>query len=336
MRFLRALGVCAVTAAASMAWIGVEAPVAGAWTEGPCPTASGVTVVVDFQQLGGGVKVRCATGGADTGFQALDRSGFSWTPTVRFPGFLCRIDGVPADDPCQTTPPTTRYWSYWNATRGGTWCYGNFGAGNRTPPAGTVEGWSMSLDRGTSSAPEPRVAPPAWVPGAPRTMPDSTCSQGPAPTTTPTPPPTTAPGPTAGSGGRGGAPTGNQASTTPSGATVGGLGLDRSVTGPSVPAEPGTGVAAIPGDTAPPTASDPSESVAPAESEHTSSESATTTSHATSGGSGSEVAADRGGSLQPGGTSAGSPLGVIAALVLVGAITATSAVVRRRATTPAE
>jgi hypothetical protein len=36
------------------------APHAGAATSGACPDASGVTVVVDFHELGGGIVVRCA------------------------------------------------------------------------------------------------------------------------------------------------------------------------------------------------------------------------------------------------------------------------------------
>jgi hypothetical protein len=174
---------------------------AGAWTDGACTTTSGVTVVIDFQELGGGVHVRCAPQPVGNGFEALRQAGIDHTTTVRFPGFLCRIAGKPANDPCQTTSPATAYWSYWIAQRGASWCYSSWGAGNRTPPPGTVEGWSFSLGRTSSTAPAPRVPAPAPLPGStPPPLSAGDCDRrvdtpAPAPTTTPPPAPsaTTAP-----------------------------------------------------------------------------------------------------------------------------------------------
>lgn len=171
---------------------------AAAWTNGPCPTASGVTVVVDFQELGGGVHVRCAPGAVSSGFHALQQAGIDYQTTVRFPGFLCKIAGQPANDPCVNTSPASAYWGYWVAPRGGQWCYSNWGAGNRTPPQGTVEGWSFSLNKTASTSPQPRAAVPGPVAGAPRTLPASDCDQrrsAPTPQPAPRPPATTAPRP---------------------------------------------------------------------------------------------------------------------------------------------
>ena len=169
--------------------------------DGACPTASGVTVMVDFRELGGGVHVRCATGAVNSGLEALQGAGIEYRTAVRFPGFVCRIADRPANDPCVDASPATAYWSYWVAARGGEWCYSNWGAGNRRPPPGSVEGWSFSLHRNASTAPPPGIAPPDAVPGTPASLPASDCDQRPSSPTTPAPtaPPgrSTAPDPTA-------------------------------------------------------------------------------------------------------------------------------------------
>src|SRR5262245_58733192 len=51
---------------------------------GPCPAGAGVTVVVDFQDLGGGTVVRCAPGEQRSGLAALRAAGFRPTGTARW------------------------------------------------------------------------------------------------------------------------------------------------------------------------------------------------------------------------------------------------------------
>ena len=163
-----------VVLSAAMVLTGPEAGAAG----GACPTSEGVTVVVDFQGLGGGVYVRCASGDVDlTGLEVLAVAGINYQTATRQPGFLCKIDGKPSDDPCQNTSPASAYWSYWVAPRGGQWCYSEIGAGYRKPPAGTVEGWSFSLDKSAATAPPPRAPVPAAVPGSPAQLPAKDCRQ---------------------------------------------------------------------------------------------------------------------------------------------------------------
>lgn len=164
---------------------------AGAWSNGACPTSSGVTVVIDFQELGGGVHIRCAPGAVGSGLDALRQAGIDYQTATRFPGFVCKIAGQPGNDPCVNTSPASAYWSYWLAPRGGQWCYSNWGAGNRTPPQGTVEGWSFSLDKTGSTSPPPRTPAPGLVPGAPSALPANECDQrsvAPTVPTTPAPP----------------------------------------------------------------------------------------------------------------------------------------------------
>lgn len=134
-------------------------PAAG--SPGFCPDASGVTVVVDFRELGGGRVVRCAHGPQEDGLAALRNAGFEVTGTNRWgDSFICRINGRPGADrePCVDTPPATAYWSYWHAGNGEDWTYSQRGATYRTPPEGSFDGWSFSLDRDEGSAPPPGVA----------------------------------------------------------------------------------------------------------------------------------------------------------------------------------
>ncbi|MGA8047525.1 MAG: hypothetical protein WCA30_14795, partial [Dermatophilaceae bacterium] len=82
-------------------------------------TASGVTVVVSYPN--GSTSVRCSPGDPGSGAAALSGAGFAVIQVQTMPGFVCRIDGAPASDPCVRTPPTSAYWSYWYAQPGGSW-----------------------------------------------------------------------------------------------------------------------------------------------------------------------------------------------------------------------
>ncbi|WP_027347189.1 hypothetical protein [Hamadaea tsunoensis] len=111
-----------------------------------CSGTTGVTVVVDFAALGGGVVTGCAVGDPATGLAALTGAGFTVAGTQRWGlAFVCRINGKPtaAQDPCVNTPPATAYWSYWHAsTHGAAWAYSSSGAGSYNPAPGSVEGWA--------------------------------------------------------------------------------------------------------------------------------------------------------------------------------------------------
>ncbi|GAB3837499.1 hypothetical protein GCM10029963_02530 [Micromonospora andamanensis] len=174
----------AIAVAAASVLLG-PSPAAAAGSAGYCPDAAGVTVVVDFKELGGGTVVRCAPGDQATGLAALKAAGFQIAGTLRWgEGFICRIEGKPSasTEKCVDTPPASAYWSYWHAPNGGSWTYSDKGVLNRKPPSGSFEGWSFSLNRNADNAPRPAVAPTRPAP-APRT-------------TAPAPPPrTSAPAP---------------------------------------------------------------------------------------------------------------------------------------------
>lgn len=169
---------------------------AQSWTSGPCEDPDGITVVVDFAAFRDEVVVRCAPAPVESGYDALTKVGLEYTPTQRFPGFLCRIEGLPADDPCANTPPPDAYWGYWRAERGGGWTYSQHGPATTNPPPGPVEGWAFST--GDDTPPREAPPPPARPEPSPThssPTPDATPSPTSGPTADPTP--TAPPGPTA-------------------------------------------------------------------------------------------------------------------------------------------
>lgn len=139
----RILGVlAALVLCAPVAVLASPAQAAGA-----CTSDKGVTVVVDYGSLGGGIDVRCAANANGSGLSALQSAGFSAQGTVKDgPGFVCRINGKPsaAREKCQATPPTSAHWVYWHASNGGAWAISQSGAANRRVTPGGFEGWSFS------------------------------------------------------------------------------------------------------------------------------------------------------------------------------------------------
>lgn len=144
MKSLRWIAAGSLVVAMAPGLFGSPAVAAG----GPCPTSSGVTVVVDYGPAGG-VSVGCAhTSGS--GLSALHAAGFSSQGTQKDgPSFVCRINGIPKSDPCMSTPATDSSWHYYYASNGGSWTFSGSGAGNRTVVQGGFEGWRF----GTTAAP---------------------------------------------------------------------------------------------------------------------------------------------------------------------------------------
>ncbi|MGZ5400294.1 MAG: hypothetical protein ACXWDM_09790, partial [Nocardioides sp.] len=102
-----------------------------------CPTDSGVTVVVDFHELGGGLDQDCVAdqGTADDLVVAAGHS----LQNVNGQAFVCRVDGLPTQDQesCARTPPANAYWGvWWSDGRSGSWTYSSLGAYSLDVPAG--------------------------------------------------------------------------------------------------------------------------------------------------------------------------------------------------------
>ncbi|WP_212764660.1 hypothetical protein [Streptomyces sp. I05A-00742] len=225
---------------------------------GFCPDDDGVTVVVDFQELGGSTIVRCAPGGQSSGLSALKNAGFRIAGTTRWgEGFVCRIESRPAprDESCTDTPPASAYWSYWHAPNDGRWSYSQWGVANRTPARGSFEGWSFSLKRGEGGAPAPRVAPrrPAAPVPAPQRPQQPQQPQQPRPGGGDTNrPPAGRPADGGGTGGNPGAPA---ESGTRGGGGNGGAPAPGGQANPGTAGTPGGGAPAGPGASTEPTPS---------------------------------------------------------------------------------
>jgi hypothetical protein len=184
-----------------------EAPASAApgVTGEACEQGEGVTVVVDFAALPGGLVVGCAPGEQPSGFAALAAAGFA----VGFeggPGMVCTIDGRPVEGYpfCWSTGG---YWSYWKKARGGAWDFSRTGGGAGPLAVDSVEGWSWAGDfESAPPAGDETSAPPVTttttstttttIEPATTTVPASTTTVASGPSTTVPGPPTTPPPPT--------------------------------------------------------------------------------------------------------------------------------------------
>ena len=96
--------------------------------------------MVEYGDLGGGTDVGVAHQRAAAARQpggAEDSLAVLLTFLQRFPAFVCRVDGVPADDPCVNTPPADAYWGlWWSDGESGEWTYSSLAAGSLAVPAG--------------------------------------------------------------------------------------------------------------------------------------------------------------------------------------------------------
>ncbi len=179
MNYLARIVAAGLLVAATLVWLDSTSVLPAAAIDhsrghpGFCEDDRGVTVVVDFQDLGGQTIVRCnPQGSTGSGLDALRGAGIQVTGTQRWgEGFVCRLENRPAADEslaldgqsgyreaCVNTPPAGAYWSYWHAGNNCAWAYSNWGVKNRDFVQGGFEGWSFSLNGGADDAPRPRIA----------------------------------------------------------------------------------------------------------------------------------------------------------------------------------
>ncbi|ADJ50718.1 hypothetical protein AMES_8892 [Amycolatopsis mediterranei S699] len=142
--------------------IGV-APASATGTEGACPAGGGVTVVVDFGDLGPGSLVRCAAGTPANGIAALQEAGIDVAGSQKYGlAVACRINGKPGPDveSCAGMPSATAYWSYWHASAGGSWTSSHEGAQTAKPAPDGFEGWAFARPKSANDLPAPPRVPP--------------------------------------------------------------------------------------------------------------------------------------------------------------------------------
>ncbi|MFI5607374.1 hypothetical protein [Amycolatopsis sp. NPDC051903] len=158
---VRLFAACALLLGAGLSGAApASATVPGKGTAGYCPDATGVTVVVDFQDLGGDTLIRCAPGPQENGVTALQNAGLDLAGVGKYGlALICKIEGKPADQSCSAMPPESASWSFWTAANGGKWASSQVGVQSWQPPAGSFEGWSFAHDKSFQDYPPPRVAP---------------------------------------------------------------------------------------------------------------------------------------------------------------------------------
>ena len=140
-----------------------------------CSSDTGVTVVVDFSKVGGGIATTCvADGGGDSAASLLDVD-HALTRDQQYPGVVCRIDGAPGDAECATMPPANAYWGlFWSDGHGG-WTYSSEGVDNLNVPEGGSVGMAWQ-DGGTNDP--PGAAPPQHSSASPSSSPSSSSGGG--------------------------------------------------------------------------------------------------------------------------------------------------------------
>lgn len=147
-----------------LAVVGAGIAPAPATAAGLC-SGTGVSVVVDFGALGGGIRTGCDASGNRNAAKAFSSTGHPLTYAQRQPGFVCRVDGAPASDPCVNTSPSDAYWGlYWSDGTSG-WKYSTLGVDSLTVPAGGSVAFSWQ-DGGTADQPGVRPASPSSTPSA--------------------------------------------------------------------------------------------------------------------------------------------------------------------------
>jgi hypothetical protein len=136
---------------------GAVAP-ASAAVVAACPGATGVTVIVDYNEIGGPTRAGCAPdGGGDSAAQAFSDAGFSLEYHPRQPGYVCKVTGLPTDRPCLEN---NSFWSlWWSAGKSGRWVFSNQGVGGLTVPDGGYV--AFAWHEGAGNAQPPDVVPTA-------------------------------------------------------------------------------------------------------------------------------------------------------------------------------
>ena len=148
----------------------------GAAQAAACSGTSGVTVVIDY---GSSSATLCSPGDPSSAGGALRAvAGVDYVPMYG-QGVVCKINGIPSSQTCQRMPPSSAYWAFFHASRGGSWTYSSVGVADYNPAPGTVVGFAF----GSGGAPS--TAPPAASAPAPKPSPKP--SPKPAPKPSPKP-----------------------------------------------------------------------------------------------------------------------------------------------------
>lgn len=112
---------------------------------------AGVTVVVNSS-------VGCDADGGGRAANNFTDAGHRLRYASRAPGFVCQVDGLPAEEPCVEAAPPDAYWGlFWSDGTSGKWVYSSLGASSlRVPQGGAV----AFVFQGSTTRTWPSVAAP--------------------------------------------------------------------------------------------------------------------------------------------------------------------------------
>ncbi|AJR18611.1 hypothetical protein [Pimelobacter simplex] len=155
-----------------------------------CSGTAGISVVVDPNSLGGGISAGCDSDGGGTAASNFADAGYrlEYSQAPGMNGFVCKINGRPADGDCMRTDA---YWSLWWADgTSSTWTYSNRGVGGLRVPAGGVVAFSWHEGGGNAAPPDanPRrtaAAPPPKATTKPKPQPKPSAKPTRQPAATP-------------------------------------------------------------------------------------------------------------------------------------------------------
>lgn len=138
----------------------VAPPSGAAGAAAACRGASGVTVVVDFAELGGGVTAGCApNGGGRSAVEVFRDAGYSleYSTQPGMNGYVCKVQGKPADGDCAANDT---FWSlWWSDGRSGRWVFASRGVGVLEVPDGGYLAWAWHEGAGRAQPPAARPEP---------------------------------------------------------------------------------------------------------------------------------------------------------------------------------
>lgn len=195
----RLAALVAATLVAAAGLVGLQVGPAAAAT---C-SGGGVSAVVDFHSLGGGVRTGCdGKGASHTAREVFKAAGFSLVDAPTQRGFVCLVDGKPSSGRCQGT---TSYWGlFWSDGKSGRWNYSTVGVDGLTVPSGgfVALSWQSSQSKAQpgvrpvnakpAPAPKPSAKPTPTPTKAPGGKPGGSTGGGTGSTQKPTPTPTKA------------------------------------------------------------------------------------------------------------------------------------------------
>ncbi|KAA1418648.1 hypothetical protein F0U44_09115 [Nocardioides humilatus] len=142
-----------VAAAGFLATPAAPAAAAPAAAIAACPGDNGVTVIVDYNEIGGPTRAGCdPNGGGESAAAVFPAAGFALEYEPRQPGYVCRVTGLPTDRPCLANDS---FWSlWWSDGESGRWVFSNQGVGGLEVPDGGYLAFSWHEGSGRAQAPD--------------------------------------------------------------------------------------------------------------------------------------------------------------------------------------